>query len=284
MRLLAAALAPVALATFLLFAAAGSAMAQSQPVRLYDLGRSLAAYHPAAAGTERRQFIPVDPAAPYPEADGEPADVRVSYTGRFVRGSRGFFSGDLHFWDHTGTHVDAPRHYVPEGAEPERQRSIGELELSQLHGPLVIIDTSGRADRNVTAQDIDRVRARLVGGAWLLANLGHAGQFGASGYNADTAPGFTLEACERLSQLIDAGEAEIAGIGADNGGVDRIPNFQSIQRSCHGLLLPRNIPLIENLGDLSAVSADPGACELIVAPMKVVGASGAPARVFARCE
>ena len=97
-------------------------------------------------------------------------------------------------------------------------------------------------------------------------------------------PGFTLESCERLSQLIDAGEAQIAGIGADNGGVDRIPNFQSIQRSCHGLLLPRNIPLIENLGDLAAVTADSGTCELVVAPLKVTGASGSPARVFARCQ
>lgn len=136
--------------------------------------------------------------------------------------------------------------------------TVGELDVQTLHGPLIIIDTSARKDRNVTAQDIDSVRGRLVDGAWLLARLDHASHYDQADYAVAEAPGFTLEACERLAALIDRGQAHIAGVGADNAGVDLIANFQSMRRSCHGLLLPRNVSLIENVADLSGRSPGPG--------------------------
>lgn len=42
---------------------------------------------------------------------------------------------------HTGTHVDAPYHFVRDG------RRIDEVPLSQFHGPAIVVDLSSKSAR-----------------------------------------------------------------------------------------------------------------------------------------
>src|SRR3954453_15951265 len=62
-------------------------------------------------------------------------------------------SGRVSLWEHSGTHMDAPGHFlntvqslVVGGAPWEERRRLHQVEAQQLVGPVVMIDISHRID------------------------------------------------------------------------------------------------------------------------------------------
>lgn len=210
---------------------------------------------------------------------------KISYDARLHLGTHGFYRGDLILDDHTGTHIDAPNHYVFVDGKTKNAPSIGEITMSELIGPLVMLDVSTRSDKNIYPSDIEPIIPRLQNGAWLIVNFDSAKLYKTDAYSTIKSPGFVAETCRYIGELIDANKIDISGIGSDSGSTDVISSFENANTTCHALLLAkRNVLLLEALTDLNALANDNGECEIVASPLKIVGASASPARVYARCD
>ena len=58
---------------------------------------------------------------------------------------------------HNGTHIDAPRHFIPDGA------STGELSLDMFYGRCAVIEPHGRVDENAVAPFLENERLLIKG-------------------------------------------------------------------------------------------------------------------------
>jgi arylformamidase len=155
---------------------------------------------------------------------------------------------------HTGTHVDAPRHFVPTGA------AVDELPVDHFIGPCAV------ADATMASTQID---ARLVdaldlppGCRRVLLKTSNSALWRRDAFTPD------------FVRLNVGGAQRLAEHGVHAVGID----YLSIgDRAVHLALLGRGIGVIEGL-DLSGV--EPGPYFLVCAPIKIAGCDGAPARAL----
>lgn len=191
----------------------------------------------------------------------------------------GFYGQALSFWEHTGTHLDAPAHFVEGAATAEH------LPVENFVAPLVVIDISARVPGDVdTALTVDDIAAwesengEIPAGAFVAMHSGWAAKIDdPEGFvNLDTEgvmhyPGFHPDATAML--VNDRG---IVGIGVDTLSLD--PG-NSTDFGSHIAVLGACNYGIEGLANLDQVPAV-GATIVVGAP-KHLNASGGPARVFA---
>lgn len=174
----------------------------------------------------------------------------------------------LELGSHTGTHVDAPYHFVTGGSRLE------DLELTRFVGTGVIADVTGHADREpVTWPDLERVAERLVPGAILVLRTGWAERhLGTPRYHDH--PFLDTDACH---EVLARGVRTIAidALNPDETTVEGGGGFP-----VHQLVLGAGGVIAENLTNLSAVDwADPLVSLL---PIRLGDdADGAPCRAVA---
>jgi arylformamidase len=164
----------------------------------------------------------------------------------------------LDLGSHSGTHVDAPKHFFDDGA------GVDALALDVLMGParlLVFSDTVtsiGEADlRAHDLKGVTRLLMRTRNSAWL-----------ASG---------TTEFHPDYTYLAPDGAAYLADLGIKLVGVDylSVEQFHSGHHRTHRTLLQRGIVIVEGL----LLSEPPaGDYELRCLPLRLAGLDGAPAR------
>jgi arylformamidase len=158
----------------------------------------------------------------------------------------------LDFGVHSGTHVDAPIHFVDDAPAAET------LPLDVLVGPARVLDLTGAERLDASAFAGVELSQRVLlktrnSELWARDSF-------AEDHLALTADGARV--------LIDGG-VRLVGI-----------DYLSIgDEAAHEALLGAGVVAVEGL-DLREV--DPGEYELICAPLKLVGSDGAPARVFLR--
>ena len=153
----------------------------------------------------------------------------------------------LDFGVHTGTHVDAPLHFVDGGAAAE------ELPLEPLVGPVRVVAMSS-----------------LDAGALRDAELLERVVFKTSNSLLWERADFT----DSFLSLDGAGARVLLERGVRLVGID----YLSIgDEGAHRALLGAGVVTVEGL-DLRGV--DPGDYQLVCAPLKLVGSDGAPARVL----
>ena len=163
---------------------------------------------------------------------------------------------------HTGTHLDAPFHFVPNGA------GIDQLPLEALIGPCRVFDLTDITG-NITAAVLEKCDWRGVTRA--LFKTRNSRHWAQDHHEFDK--GFTALAADSAGYLIEKG-VELVGI--DYLSVEA---FGSKNHPVHEILLGMGVVIVESL-NLSEVSA--GDYELIALPVKLKGADGAPARVVLR--
>ncbi len=173
---------------------------------------------------------------------------------------------------HTGTHVDAPFHFFPNGA------GIEKVSLDRLIGPAVMFDLRGiaKSDVAITLADLRKAPGFREG----LKNhivVFHTGwvkdHFGKPTYYMEN-PYLALETAEWLVKQ------EISALAGDHS-VDRVDGDPKPgDYPIHRMFLGSGIPFIEHLDKLEEISQSE--FEMIALPIKVEGADGAPARVVAR--
>jgi kynurenine formamidase len=214
-----------------------------------------------------------------PEIPVFPAFKPVQIRQRFTIAKDGFFANEITFDEHTGTHLDAPIHFVADRPSADR------LAPDRFFAPLAVVSIEARAakdpDAVVTVDDVlawERRHGRLPSGAFVAmhsgwdARIGDANRF----LNKDAqgtmhAPGFSEEAARFLAQ-----ERDIVGAGVDTLSLD-VASAQKFV--AHLALLGAGKYAVELMANLATVP--PSGATLIVGGPKHQGASGGPVRVFA---
>lgn len=185
--------------------------------------------------------------------------VSVERTDRLDRGDLANVTR-LSMSAHAGTHVDAPRHFMPKG------RGVEGLDLDALIGPAHLADARGLSGdlgpRELAGLGIPRGTERLLVRT-------HDGDLWAEGPYSETTLGISAGGAR---WLIDH---RIRLVGVDHMSVAPIAEPEAT----HLLLLGEGVAVVEGL-DLS--SLDTGGYDLIVLPLLLYGADGAPARAVAR--
>jgi kynurenine formamidase len=198
-----------------------------------------------------------------------------------------WYWNNIHTGEHTGTHVDAPRHWSSGQHGPD----VAELPLRTLVAPAAVLDASDRVAENPDhLLEIDDVKAweaangPLPAGGWLLYRTGWDARSADEErfLNADETgphtPGVSAECARWLAE-----ETELVGLGVETVGTDAgaaggfDPPFP-----CHHYLLGAGKCGLTQLQNLAALPAT-GAL-LVVSPLPIVGGSGSPARVYALVE
>ena len=163
---------------------------------------------------------------------------------------------------HSGTHIDAPQHFIADGA------SIDQVPLTALVGPARVIQIPDSVQAIDAAElnghqwkGAERVlfRTRSTSGHWMSSAVFHHD--------------FAYVAPDAAQLLADAG---VKLVGIDYISAEQ---FGAPAPRTHRILLGKGIPIVEGL-DLSAVPA--GDYDLVVLPIKVRGHEGAPARAIVR--
>jgi arylformamidase len=164
----------------------------------------------------------------------------------------------LDFGSHTGTHVDAPKHFFDDGA------GVDTLPLDVLMGPARLIAFNDAVmsvgEAELAPHDLEGVTRLLIrtrNSTWLAAD--------------DSAfhPDYTFIAPD--------GAAYLAGLGVKLVGVDylSIEQFHSGHHRTHRTLLGHGVVIVEGL---MLGEPPPGDYELRCLPLRLEGLDGAPAR------
>ena len=206
------------------------------------------------------------PGAPAPEVE---TLVTVKHDGYFAR--------RVSFFEHSGTHFDAPCHFI------DGQKSVDQIPAESLVKPAVVIDISKRigndADGELTLADVHEFEAahgRIPDGAAVLLRTGweefNDDELKYAGAPGDLRfPGFGVEAATFL-----VNERNIAGLGTDTLGID--PGCQSSFPVHSQVTHPKGLWHLENLTNLKLMP--PLGAWIVVGVLPLVGGSGSPARVI----
>lgn len=206
---------------------------------------------------------------------------------RYDERGRTSYQNGIHTGEHVGTHFDAPCHWVT-GAD---KGDVSQVPVRRLTAPAVVIDKTAECaadpDFLLTVEHLEewqRLNGPLPEGGWLLYRTGWAARSHDQQLflNADDSgphtPGITADCARWL-----ADESPIVGLGVETVGTDAGQAFDfTPQFPVHHYLLGAGkygVTQLQNLDRLPATGA-----VLIVAPLRIAGGSGSPARVLALIE
>lgn len=239
------------------------AEAQAAPVRLpggfrriFDLTHTLSPSTPVVPSFKPMRFAPL-----------------------FSIPKDGFQCGELTLNEHTGTHMDAPVHFVDGAATVDR------LPVEQLFAPLVVISIADRVQKNpdtaVTPDDVrlwERRHGRIPAGAFVAMSSGWDARIGDSaaflnrdGKGTSHTPGFSGETAAFLTH-----ERDIVGVGVDTLSLDL---GTSTGAPAHLGFLGAGKYGVEVIANLAAVP-ESGATVIVGGPKHLAG-TGGPVRLFA---
>lgn len=161
---------------------------------------------------------------------------------------------------HTGTHMDAPRHFLPDGITMEQ------MPMEPVIGRCRVIEFD--VEDQITADDLKNLR--LLAGQRLLFKT------------RNSARSWTMKEFDKdfISIRLDAAQV-LADLKIMTVGVDymSIGGYGKDVVETHQIMLGAGIWVIEGL-NLSEIK--PGYYDLICLPVKIEGADGAPCRAVLR--
>jgi kynurenine formamidase len=191
----------------------------------------------------------------------------------------GFYGNRWDMWEHTGTHLDAPAHFIEGGVTADK------LPLGSFIAPIAVIDIEAKTadddDAMVTVDDItawESANGQLPDGVVVMMYSGWEKRLSdpASYINQRDDgtihfPGFSPEAATFL-----VNERNITGIGVDTLSQDV---GASTTFDVHVTILGAGKYGLENVANLSTIPA--AGAYLIMGSLKIENASGGPVRLMA---
>lgn len=192
--------------------------------------------------------------------------------------SGGYLLHKFTMGENTGTHVDAPAHFI------KGNKAIDQLPVNQLILPVVVIDAKSQvtkdSDYELTKQDIEKWESKhgeVPANSLVVMNTGWHKRFNLPEdyVNMDDSkvmhfPGFSPDAA---TALVSRG---VAGIGIDTLSLDHGP---SKTFAAHVVMLKANKYQVENMANLDALPAT--GATVVIGVLPVRGGSQAQARIFA---
>ncbi len=213
--------------------------------------------------------------------------VTMQVISRYDDKGPAWYWNTLTFGEHTGTHFDAPVHWVT--GKDLRDNSCDTIPAGRFVGPGCVVDVSRECAANpdflLMPQHIEsweRAHGRIPKGAWVLLRTDWSRRTGPAFINADTngphTPGFHRSASELLAR-----DRDILGVGVETIGTDAgqagtfdppFPNHATMHgHGRFGLASLCNLDRLPPTGSL-----------VVAAPLKIVDGSGSPLRVLAMIE
>ncbi len=188
---------------------------------------------------------------------GDPP-IHITHPTHFSQGDAAMVSR-IDMGAHTGTHIDAPLHFIEDGI------SVEALDLKRLIGPALVLHVPNADALSATLLETLAIPPQTKRVLFRTRNSNHWAE-GKRRFFKD----FVAVTEDGARWLVDQG---IQVVGVDYLSV---APFKDIVRP-HRILLSAGVIPIEGL-DLSAIS--PGLYQLICLPLKMAGLEGAPARAI----
>jgi len=191
----------------------------------------------------------------------------------------GYYSRIFTTQEHYGTHLDAPAHFA------RGMWTVDQIPAERLVRPLVVLNVRGKANDNpdyeISVQDIadwETQNGEIPAGAVVMAYTGWEDRWSAPkafrNAGADGVPhfpGYSLEAATFLVKTRNT-----VGLGIDTMSID--PGASKTY-AVHQFTAQESVYQLENVANLGLVA--PSGATIVVAPIKLEGGSGGPARLLA---
>jgi kynurenine formamidase len=179
--------------------------------------------------------------------------------------------------DHSGTHVDAPAHFIG-SSRPEAHVTIDQIPASRFLGRGCKINCQSFREGDYVSRNVltdwERQHGELRGGDIVLFDFGWASRWGlrpdSARYLKDF-PGVGMDAAEYLVQK------RVNGFGVDTLSPDP-PEAHRQKRAIHPFVLEHHLLIFENLTNLADL---PNFFVFLGFPLKIRGGSGSPLRAVA---
>lgn len=196
-------------------------------------------------------------------------EYKASVVETYEEGGESFHQA-IRISEHTGTHIDAPKHFIPGG------RSVDQLDPRTVMGRGVTIHAENLEPCGLLSleqiKEFEAENGEIKAGDIIMIRFGWEDKYAIApedkGFLKDW-PGLSGEAAQYL-----AGK-DVAVVGCDTLALDA---FGVKKYICHEILLGKGIPIMENLSNLSVL---PPFCAVIGLQNKFKGGSGSPIRLVA---
>lgn len=177
----------------------------------------------------------------------------------------GYAMSEYHLLNHIGTHVDAPAHQIAGGD------TLDAIPLERLVTSAVTLDVSAREPGPMSVDELAPHLGDLREGDIVFLFSDNGKNWGSERYWT----GWSYPDPDAARALIDRG---ISAIGFDGPSADPVDTETF---DLHRIWLGAGRMIIENVTNLDQL---PARAQVVVAPLKVRDANGAPARIFALLE
>ena len=231
---------------------------------------------------------PLEPDTPIislPPQFGQSAPFRIERISSYDERGPAWAWNNISLGEHTGTHFDAPVHWVTGKDLP--QSALDTIPPRRFVSPANVIDCAREADADAdflltpeAIQSWEAKHGRIAPGSWVLLLSGWSGRTDAARFlNADAngphSPGPSVEAVKFLVE-----QRDVIGFGTECVGTDAGQAFRfDPPFPCHTLMHGANKFGLASLCNLDRLP--PTGALLITAPLKIAGGTGSPCRVLA---
>jgi len=167
---------------------------------------------------------------------------------------------------HTGTHVDAPYHFLEKGAK------IHEISLKKLVSEAVLIQSKKKGGESITKTDIqkfEKKHGRIASFSSVIFYTGWQKNLQKKYYFTKN-PGLSVSAAKYLASK------KISLVGIDSPSIDVGTDSKF---SVHQIFAKKGILIVENLANLDKIKSSK--FHLVILPLKLKNATGSPVRAVA---
>ena len=170
---------------------------------------------------------------------------------------------------HTGTHMDAPHHFLEKGAK------IHEISLKKLVSSAVLIKSRKKSNESITKTDIQKFEKKhgKIDGFSSVIFLTDWQRNLQKKYYFTKNPGLSVSAAKYLASK------KISLVGIDSPSIDLGTDSKF---SVHQIFAKNGMLIVENLANLEKIKSSK--FHLVVLPLKLKGATGSPVRAIAFVE
>jgi kynurenine formamidase len=170
---------------------------------------------------------------------------------------------------HTGTHMDAPHHFLEKGAK------IHEISLKKLVSEAVLIQSRKKSNESITKTDIQKFEKKYgeIDGLSSVIFLTGWQKNLQKKYYFTKNPGLAVSAAKYLASK------KISLVGIDSPSIDLGTDSKF---SVHQIFAKKGMLIVENLANLDKIKSS--TFHLVVLPLKLKNATGSPVRAIAFVE
>ena len=170
---------------------------------------------------------------------------------------------------HTGTHMDAPYHFLEKGAK------IHEISLKKLVSEAVLIKSKKKGRESITKTDIqkfEKKHGKIENFSSVIFYTGWQKNLQKKSYFTKN-PGLSVSAAKYLASK------KISLVGIDSPSIDL---GKDSKFSVHKIFAKKGMLIVENLANLDKIKSPK--FHLVVLPLKLKNATGSPVRAIAFVE